>query len=180
MKQKKKPRFINKFAASALVVLTVAAACAAVFLTHSNTSSAASAIFSFTGASNWKQGPTNQASMVLFHNTHDCFTSVDYRTGSVDANNEIQKVQKSLAQSGYTVTPGGVETLALQTQNGQQPYRLQQLSVTGKGNDGKLKAGQAFGFVQLSGGYVKIEAYCDTPGQLPATIPALQAIKFNQ
>lgn len=179
MKQKNKFKVINKYTTSALVVLFVATAGAVVFLLH-NTTNAAPPTFSFTGVANWRQGPTNQASMVLFHKSHDCFTSVSYKTGSVDADNEVQKTSTSLARDGYTVTSMGSKTLSLQTTNGKQSYKLRQLSVTGQGSAGKLKAAQEFGYIQLSNGYVTIEGYCDSTDQLPATIPALQAIKFNQ
>jgi hypothetical protein len=40
--------------------------------------------------------------------------------------------------------------------------------------------GQEFGYLQLPHGYLEIWGYCDTAEQLPATIPALKAIKFDE
>jgi hypothetical protein len=34
-------------------------------------------------------------------------------------------------------------------------------------------------YVQLSGGYVKVEGHCNTPDQLSATVPALQSVKYD-
>ena len=40
--------------------------------------------------------------------------------------------------------------------------------------------GFELGYLQLSGSYIKIEGHCDTADELPSTLPALQAIKFDE
>lgn len=137
--------------------------------------------FSFDGTVGWWQGATNETSMALFHrNTDDgCFVSAQYKTGIVDAAAAIQKTNSALTSSGYSVTPGTTQTLTLQTKVGLQSYELYQSTVTTPTGAQQVEGGQEFGYVQLAGGYIYIEGYCNTAAELPATIPALQAIKFN-
>ena len=189
MKQKHKYFTLNRYTTSALVFLVVAAASAIVVLQHNRTDAAVAvkpavgaavkSQFSFTGAADWWQGATNKTSMALFH-SHDCFTSVEHKTGTVDVATELQKSQDVLANDGYTVTPGSIQTLTLQTIVGQRQYELHQSSVTTPAGAHAVKAGQEFGYIQLSSGYIKVMGYCDTADELPATIPALQAIKFDE
>ncbi len=118
--------------------------------------------------------------MALFHTIRDsCFTSVQHKTGTVDAAAELQKTAASLTSQGYTVTPGSTQTLTIQTNTGPRQYELQQSSVMTPAGANKLLGGQEFGYLQLSNGYLKIMGYCETADELPATIPALQAIKFD-
>ena len=141
-------------------------------------STSLSSQFTFTGASGWWQGATNQTSMALFHN-YDCFTSVEYKTGTVDATEELQKEQATLSMGGYTVTPTSTQALALQTATGPVEYELHQSDVTTPTGANKVEGGQEFGYVQLPKGYVKVTGHCDTNDQLASTIPALQSIKFT-
>jgi len=118
--------------------------------------------------------------MALFHTIRDsCFTSVQHKTGTVDAVAEVQKGRASLIASGYTVTPGATQTLTIQTSTGPKQYELYQSSVTTPVGASTVLGGQEFGYLQLSNGYIKIMGYCETAKELPATIPALQAIKFD-
>jgi len=189
MKQKQNYLTLNRYTTSALVLLVFAAASAVVML-HNNKTEAAPSVkpgvgaavpskFSTTGTQGWWQGATNKTSMALFHG-HDCFTSVEYKTGKVDVAAELQKQQDLMTSAGYPVTLGSTQTLTLQTAIGSEQYDLHQLNVMTPVGTQALKAGQEFGYVQLANGYVKVMAYCDTSDQLPATIPALQSIKFNE
>ncbi|HSX05685.1 MAG TPA: hypothetical protein VLF69_04410 [Candidatus Saccharimonadales bacterium] len=136
--------------------------------------------FSFRGTSGWWQGGTNKTSMALFPRTKDCFTSVEQKPGKIDAAAVLQKGEAMLRSEGYTVAASNVVTIILQTNTGQQPYELHQYGVTGIGSAGRLYGAQEFGYLQLTNGYIKIEGYCDTVDELPTTIPALQAITFNE
>ena len=118
--------------------------------------------------------------MALFHSIRDsCFTSVEHKSGTVDAAAELQKTQASLTSEGYTVTPGSAQTLTMQTNTGLQQYELQQSSITTPTGANKILGGQEFGYLQLSNGYLKIMGNCETADELPSTIPALRAIKFD-
>jgi len=185
MKQKHKHTVINRYTLSTLVVLIGAVVVYGALTFKNNTTEAASpkseaaeSYFSFTGADGWRQGPTNKTSMALFHG-HDCFVSVEYKTGTIDVTVELARIQAGLADMGYTNSPSTVLTVPLQSSEGHKQYQLHQYDVTGSGSAGQIKGGQEYGYLQFQNGYVEVEGHCDTANQLPATIPALQAIKFD-
>jgi hypothetical protein len=174
-----------------IVAVAVLAVATTVAMTSRNKTDAAASVkpavgaavtsqFAFTGSTGWWQGATNKTSMAVFQDTHSCFVSAEHKTGTVDAVAKLQKIQSSLASQGYMVTPGNIQTLILQTAAGQQRYELHQSTVTTPKGSNKVEGGQEFGYVQLSDGYIKIMGYCDTADELPATIPVLRAIKFNE
>ncbi len=181
---------LNRYTSGILVFLFVATVSAIVAIQPNRTDTkpaitpavgaAAPSQFSFSGTPNWWQGATSKSDMALFHTIRDsCFTSVQHKTGTVDAAAELQKTAASLTSQGYTVTPGSTQTLTIQTNTGPRQYELQQSSVMTPAGANKLLGGQEFGYLQLSNGYLKIMGYCETADELPATIPALQAIKFD-
>lgn len=182
---------LNRYTVGVLAILIIAVVtCSAVALEHNTTEAAPSvrpatvalkSQFSFTGTSGWWQGATNNTSMALFHNAEDCFTSVEYKAGTVDVAAELQKTQTLLTSEGYTVTPGNIQTLSLQMGAGGKPqYQLHQYAVTGARSAGRVEGGQEYGYLQLPNGYVKIEGNCDNSQELAATVPALQAVKFDE
>jgi hypothetical protein len=189
MKQKNHSIF-NRYTVSAFALLVVAAASTLVVLHRDKTDAAASvkpgvgaavpSQFSSTGATGWWQGATNKTSMALFEANHNCFTSVEHKSGTVDVAAENQKWQDMLTADGYTVASAGNQALTLQTTTGPQSYTLQQFSTTGSGNAGTVKAGNGFGYIQLANSYIKVSAVCDTTTQLPETTAALQSIKFDE
>lgn len=137
--------------------------------------------FSFTGATGWWQGATNETSMALFHRTQDgCFVSAQHKTGSIAADKaKLQKNDADLIKNGYKIASVGTKTLTVQTNSGKQKYELQQSAVaTPKGAD-KIMGGQEFGYLQLSDGYLFFEGYCNSAAKLPATIAALEAVTFD-
>lgn len=150
--------------------------------TEAQTKGSGKPLFSFQGAPGWWRGATNETSMAVFddNNAQDCFISAEYATGTVDAATEMSKISDNLTNEGYVVIPASTQTLDLQTSS-KQPlrYELQQSSVVTPPGSEKLKGGQEFGYIQLKDGYIKIMGYCDEPDQLPNTIPALKAIKFD-
>lgn len=135
--------------------------------------------FSFTGTDGWRQGPTNGTSMALFQNGQGCFASVEYKKGMVDVAAEREKQQSNDAKVGVTSTQIGSLAVTLQSDDGQKQYQLHQYSASGEVAGQKIKGGQAFGYLQLTDGYLEVEAHCDTADQLPSTIPALRAIKLT-
>ena len=180
---------LNRYTVGVLAVLIVAALAGAIFVATRDAAEAApsqpataqeaKARFSFAGASDWREGPSNSTSIALFYNPADCFVSAEYRPGSIDTAAALQKIQTDLASGGYTSTPGATTSATLQTTAGAKQYQLHQYTVAGTGTADKLYGGQSFGYLQVSDGYIKIEAYCITPDHLPATTAALQAIKFD-
>lgn len=190
MKQKHTFFTLNRFTNSVLALLVIAAAATVVVLQRNRTGAAPSvkpgvgaavpSQFSFTGTLGWWQGATSKSDIALFHN-YDCFVSAQHKTGTIASDQaKRQKNQDSLTNDGYIVTPGVTQTLTIQTNTGPRQYQLQQSSVTAPAGADKLEGGQEFGYLQLSNGYLFVEGYCDTPDELPATIPALQAIKFDE
>lgn len=185
-------RFSHRhYITTSLVLMAIVGTSVAVTLQHNHTDAAptpkkaASTVhpsqFSFnaTAASDWTKGPSNRTSMALFYKPADCFTSVEYKPGTVDIPAELAKKQNMMNGDGYTSTPGAIVSATLQTGSGPQTYQLHQFAVSGGGTD-KLYPADEFGYLPLAHGYIKVEAYCTTAQNLAATIPALQAITFSQ
>jgi hypothetical protein len=190
MQQKRKLVGLNRYSLSALALVAILVITFGMIVLGRSHTDATPSIkpgvgaavpsqFSFTGSIGWWQGATNETSMALFHNAHDCFVSAQHKTGTVNVATELQKTQASLTGSGYTVTPGSTQSIVMQTKTGPQSYELYQSTVTTPAGANAVEGGQEFGYLQLSDGYLFVEGYCDTAAELPATIPALQAIKFN-
>jgi hypothetical protein len=137
--------------------------------------------FKFTGATNWWQGATNKTSMALFHTLQDgCFVSAQRKTGTIATyQTNFQKTEDQLTSTGHTITPVGTQTMTIRTSSGSRQYQLQQSSVTSPAGTRQVLGGQEFGYLQLSSGYLYIEGYCNTSGELATTIPALQAVTLN-
>ena len=149
-------------------------------VTSSPQQSSTKSQFSFAGVTTWIQGATNKTSMAIFHQTDDgCFVSAEHKTGVLNEAAELQKLQDVSVNGGYTSTPGAVIVASIQTSAGPKQYQLHQYSVTGTGSGGKVKGGNEFGYVPVTSGYLEIKGYCDVADSLPATIPALQAVKFD-
>jgi hypothetical protein len=140
--------------------------------------------FSFTGSTDWRKGPSNDTSMALFGKTRTdgtsaCFTSIEYKTGTIDVQAELQKVISDFNKSGGTMTEMATVPAVLRTTNGDEQYNLHQFNAVSASKDNKVMSGVEVGYVQLDGGYVKVSGNCETFDELPSTIPALQAYKFN-
>ena len=188
MIQKQKHSILNRYTIGILLLLVAAAISALVVTKHNRTDAAPSlkpgigaavpSQFSFAGTIGWWQGATNKTSMALFHNGDSCFTSVQHINGTADIAAELQKLQVSQAGEGGTATPGAVLAATLQTKSGPEQYELHQYTLTNPGMD--ILHGLELGYLQLPGSYVKIEGHCDTADELSATIPALQAITFDE
>lgn len=135
--------------------------------------------FSFSGAPNWRKGPSNATSMALFH-TNGCFTSLEYKTGVVDPATALEKIRADLVSMDYTVALNDTATKRLKSGGQELQFQLNQYSVTGLGSGGIAKGGQEFGYLQLTDGYIEVKGFCDTADQLPTSIEALQAVDYNK
>ncbi|HET7630389.1 MAG TPA: hypothetical protein VFK03_03370, partial [Candidatus Saccharimonadales bacterium] len=89
------------------------------------------------------------------------------------------KAEAYFSHQGYKTTPLATRTLSMNTDAGAIRYDLGQSSVITPAGKPKVKGGQGFGYFRLSTGYIKVETHCDDASQLPATIPALEAIEFS-
>jgi len=139
-------------------------------------------LFSFTGATDWRQGPSNETSMALFgkaraNSTSACFVSAEYKPGIVDIAAALQEQQDFFKVTGGTMTQIATVTNTLQTSDGEKQYELRQYTVDG-GNE-KVMGGLELGYLQLKDGYIKLDGHCETVEELVTTIPALQAYKLN-
>lgn len=190
MEQEPKHHVINRYTIGVSIILIAAIAAATILVLKHNLVEAApskppigAAVpsqFSFAGAGGWWQGATNHTSMAVFHRVEDgCFVSAQHKSGAVNGTAEIQKANATLSSQGYIVLPASTQTLMLQTNDGPRQYDLVQSSVTSPSGVSKVMGGQEFGYLQLADGYLYIMGYCDTAAELPATIPALQAITFD-
>jgi hypothetical protein len=190
MKHKHKKLFM--YTSCTLAVVAIAAAVGGVIFMKHHAADAAvlpgtpsnlpqktpgTAEFSFKSngkTSGWWQGATDKVSMALFYRPNDCFVSTEYHNSTIDAAAKLQSHIDMLRQ-GSSVTEIGSKSLTLNTSTGKMQYELHQYHVVGDG----LLGGEEFAYVPLSKGYLKIQGYCDTPEQLAATIPALEAVKFT-
>lgn len=133
--------------------------------------------FSFSGATGWRKGPANATSLALFSDDRSCFTSMEYKAGTIDVAATLQKQQDDLATSGVVVSQGGPVEASMQTNATTQRYELHQYSLSG-GSE-KLMGGLALGYIQLPKGYIEVQGHCNTAEQLPTVIPALQAYRYT-
>lgn len=189
MKQEHNRKMLNGYAAGALACLIVAAVVGVGFVVVHGAAEAAptpklsvaatTSQFSFSGAAGWRQGPANKTSMALFSNDHSCFTSVEYESGAVNVASELQKNRDDVARIGGASTLVGSVAATLRTRAGQQKYTLYQYDESDTDSTVKLLGGLGLGYVRLSDGYLKIQAHCNTVDELPATLSALQAIRFD-
>jgi len=139
-------------------------------------------LFSFVDTPGWWRGTTSETSMAVSesNDTHDCFISIEYKRGTVNATASLKNIQQKLARNGnYTMNQLGTVALTLHTVAGPKSYELHQFSIVTPNDAEKVKEGQEFGYVQLAHGYVALSGYCDLSNQLVATIPALKAIQLN-
>lgn len=86
-------------------------------------------LFSFARTSDWREGPSNETSLALFgkqrkDGTSACFTSAEYKSGTVDVNAALQKQEGVYAAIGNTMTLVTTITNTLQTSSGEKQYDL--------------------------------------------------------
>ncbi len=189
MKQKHNHSILNRYTTGILVLLVLAAASLVVITKHNRTDAAPKpkvtpptsipSQFSFSSAPNWYQGATSKSDIALFHHIDGCFVSLQHKTGTIDPATEIQKSIALEVSDGHTVTPISIQTLTLQTNTRPQQYQLHQYSASGSDAGGMIEGGQELGYLQLSGSYVFVQANCSTADELPSTLQALQAVKFD-
>lgn len=181
----------TRYTIVSLASLVVVFAIAVFAFQHKNTDAAPStkpsvgaavpSQFAFAGAIGWWQGATNKTSVAVFHNTQDCFVSVQHNTGTIEAEQaKVQSASNTLINQGYSVTPINKLTLAFRTNEGVKQYQLDQSSVASQPGASKVEGGQEFAYLPLANGHIYIEGYCDTPAELSATIPVLQAFNFDE
>ncbi len=146
-----------------------------------NEESLPKSVFAFdtNSAEGWRKGPSNATSLALFSNNRECFVSVEQKDGTIDMESRLEKTQVDLEKDGYTRQSTGTVEVAMQVNGDSESYKLHKYDVAGDGDAGKLYGGQEFGYVQLADGYIAVQGYCDKAEQLPATIPALQAISYQ-
>jgi hypothetical protein len=176
--------------AISLVLLSVASICSYPLpnpkstATVNNTDISTKSLFSFTGAPDWRQGPTSQTSMALFgkerqDGTSACFTSIELKRGKVDLNAELLKRQDNLKKTGGSMTQTSASNSSLTTSSGAKQYELRQYSIDGGSGSKDAMKGLELGYVQLDSDYIEISGHCETAEGLATTIPALQAYRLN-
>lgn len=192
IKQKKIQRKRLFVATVAAIMIAVIGTSGTIFALHNTSQTVKEAsdnksvesMFSFSDSQGWWQGVTTKTSMVVFdsNSTHACFVMFEYIPGTVNVDAGINKVNAELTKfgEGYIISPLSSQALELRTNSRSLSYELRQSSVVTPPGAEKVKGGQAFGYIQLPDGYVKIAGYCDTPEQLPNILTALNAVKFDK
>ena len=105
-----------------------------------------------------------------------CHVSAALKVGLVDVLQKLTEVAAN--QDGHTSTPLGSRAVSLQMMSGVKTYELYLYNMTDNSGS-SIKAGNAFGYVQAGDYYIELQAVCDTKEQLESTLPALQAIRFD-
>jgi len=136
-------------------------------------------IFKFNGAPGWRQGPTNYNSMALFSDNHNCFVSVQRKSGALSVQDELSKVKNSIAGSDRTITEAGQQTLTLQTSAGKKSYVLYQFAGNDSSGATTFMNGIELGFVPLTKGFIEISGHCNTAAQLGETVLVLRAVEYT-
>jgi len=117
--------------------------------------------------------------MALFSKTTPCFVSAERKDGLVDATSEEQKSLDMLTDDGYGISSERTESLTMLVGTKPVQYELYQSAVVTPEGSLKVKGGQEFGYVQLTGEFVKVIGYCDNFEQLSDTLAALKAFKYD-
>ena len=194
-----KIKIINRYTVSALAIAIIAVVTIIVFAAKHHAIEAVQlpksaptrveSQFTFNGASDWYQGPTRKGDMALFHKIKDsCFVSVQHITGSTIAAHQADKhkFDGTLASQGHTITQIGTQNMSIKTDTGIKQYELRQSNVTsptGASADSGtlLDGGIESGYVSLSeNDFIYVEGNCEKSTDLPTTLPALQAVTFNE
>lgn len=138
--------------------------------------------FSFnpTKAAGWRQGPANESSMALFSNDRSCFTSIEYKAGTIDPVAESTKTQENLSKDGYIVEKLDSATVSIKVDSRDAQLNFRQFDVTGSGNAGQLYGGQAYGYTALDKGYLHAQVNCNKSDQLPSAVSVLAALSFKE
>lgn len=196
MKQKLPLIRLGLYSAVTLVFSAIAIASAVIVLQRDRTDASPPAKpavgasvpsqFSFGGATGWWQGATNETSIAIFPNAQDCFVSVQHITGSLAAKQaKDQAALASLTGQGHITSKLGTQSLSITTNTGVKQYQLQWISVSSPNGasastESQVEGGQENAYVPLSSNdFLYVEGYCDTPTELPTTLPVLQAVKFS-
>lgn len=111
-------------------------------------------------------------------NLESCHVSAFMNVGYVDIQGKLAAITNS-PDAGYEIVSLGVQPLSLQLPSGIRTYELHTFNMIAPAGASPIKAGNSFGYVQTGDYYVEVQAVCDTPEQLESTLPALQAIRFD-
>ncbi len=113
-------------------------------------------------------------------NTQDaCFVIASYQEGTVDSAAMLANKTKpsdDTSTDTSTYVPTGTSEETIQTHEGAKTYSLHQYDLK---SPTPVQRGNAFGYVQLSKGYVQITSICPTAEDLADTEEALNAISLN-
>ncbi len=127
--------------------------------------------------------------MALFHKIKDsCFVSIQHITGTTIAAHQAKthKFDGMLLGDGHTVTEIGTQNMTIKTDTGIKQYQLRQTDVTSPAgataDSGALvDGGVEEGYLVLSNNdFIYVEGDCEKSNELPATLPALQAMTYNE
>ena len=155
------------------------------------------AVFSFhtNAAPGWYKSPLDttseegRTSILLFDrdpslpvsdsSLQSCHATAFVSAGSVD----VEAKQKSMTAAGNAnrqTTLRDTKTLVLFTVDNEREYKLYEYEVIVPEGADPIKAGNAFGYIQLDSSYIELQVVCDTFDQLESALPALQAIRLDE
>lgn len=142
-------------------------------------------MFSFGGAEGWHKGPTTATSMALFSpSDHSgispCLLTAEYYVGKVNSDDLQAQNLQTLQSNNKVVAKIADVSTSIQTSEGTKNFTFHRYNVAKPaGQESPVMGGNELGFVQLKKGYLKLSGRCDTTDQLPSTLPALAALKFD-
>lgn len=108
-----------------------------------------------------------------------CFVSVYYIEKNIDPSKAIaDELKQWTTLSDQTPIEVGIQTLTMQTPEGNQTYQFHQYDTNSK--DASYKRGIALGFVPLEKGHIEVRGDCWQASQLDNTLPILRAVSLTK
>lgn len=115
-----------------------------------------------------------QCELLERYTADSCFINAYYFNRQIDMNTVVVDELEKWTSVGTSPEEIGVETLNMQTSEGDKQYQLYKYDTHNSG----YRQGSAFGFVPLSEGHVEVRSVCWQADQLDDTLPALNAIRL--
>lgn len=106
-----------------------------------------------------------------------CFIQTYYFNQTIDTKKAAHEEVESWSSFGLEPHEVGVETLTMDTSEGAKDYQFYLYDTNNP--DKTYRRGSAFGFLALSGGYVKVRAVCWEPEELSRVLTVLATIRLE-
>lgn len=108
-----------------------------------------------------------------------CFVRYMYWSGALPGDILAQREADRTKGTAMQLTPFATSEMTMGTKDGQKTYTLHHYSLDGSYGNEELMRGVAFGFFEVSGGYVEVRAYCDTAQNLVRIHDVVRAVSLQ-